>query len=265
LPIFTYPPFARPPADGLCAVPGCRATAESGPRIAVPGSETCGVHRRQFRGSLMALARGWEPLEQSIAGGGVVGTSWNPRASQLRTEISDWTGFLVRTIRGSYDLPAPEIRRWPRTETLVQPDGSKVVRRYEVIQHLAYEHWVSERRHTADALTAIAANYASWLAGFPGLGAALVDDAAEFTRRYDTAVKASPVRRRLIPGAICGQLLDAELGMRCAAPMHVTLDTVDDPDFEDAAWRKQGLMQCSDRPEEHRTYKVEEWAAWLRS
>lgn len=260
LSLFTYPPFAVPPADGLCAVPGCRKGI--GPRMAWPGSEACGEHRKQFRGNLRTLARLWEPLSQSLTGGGVVGTTWNPKAAQLQTEIDEWTGFLVRTIRSHFPLPEPEIRRWPRTETTVQPDGTKAVRRYEVIQHLDYQHWVSERRKTPDTLVSIEVNYASWLAGFPGLGAALVDDAAEFLRRFDTAVKASPVKRRLIPGAICGQLLDEDLGMRCAAPMHVTLDTVDD-DFTYAAWRKKGLMQCSDRPEEHRTYKVEEWAAWL--
>lgn len=205
----------------------------------------------------------WQPLEQSI-GGGVVGTSWNPKASQLRTEIAGWTGFLVRTVRTWHEVPAPEIRRWPRTDTTFTEDGKKVVRRYEVVQHLEYSHWVSERRHTVDALVAIASNYGDWLAGHPGLGGALVDDAREFTHRFETAVKASPVQRRLLPGAVCGQVLDDELDLRCAAPMFVTLDVVTDEASENAAWRKKGLMQCSDRPEEHRSYPATEWALWKK-
>lgn len=273
-----YPSFAGIPESTLCMAAGCRQPARPDddedappvPRTAVRGTGLCSHHHARFPLVVNDLVGLWGMLEHSLfrrRGGSSnskvqsssvldMSSMWNPHAAQVRTDVAEWTQFLVRLVLRDHPLPAPDVRNFQRPVATRDPKTGEVVRKPEFYTHTVtfeHRHMITASTPTPVALAALAAHYGRWLSSYPGvwpLGPALLDDALVLRRHALAAVEAAPVRR-IGSGLLCGQA-STDTGyemLRCDAPMAVLLDQDGRP----------GLMVCSEHPKAHRTYTPDEW------
>lgn len=232
-----YPTWVTPPTDTHCTAPGCiekqtrqqiALAAAPHPRPVVEGTELCLTHHSQFPlvlGDMVTLMRELElkaftkgkfgdtndPVQTS--GHTDVGALWNPAVSHVLAEITDWAQFLARTIIKDYHLPEDYIH--------VDEHGTSTT---------TYRITLREDDDPRAILAAIARWYSRWISGYPGLGAAALDDANTHRRTALRALQVSPVRRVGIRNAFCLEHLeDSPVGqLYCMAPLVATLRPEDE-------------------------------------
>jgi hypothetical protein len=168
-------------------------------RPVVAGTDLCGPCHVAFVQNLTQIVDMWGNLQSAIlrstsggdlsgvrAGGGHTDTTtslWNPAATMVLRDITDWAGFLHRTIiteRGDLDWS-----RWEYTET-------------------------EDPRTT---LATIVKWHCRWLSHHPALGASVAADAALYVFSIHRALQTTPVTRITLTGHHCQEVMrDTEFG-----------------------------------------------------
>lgn len=276
-----YPEAVQPVTDPLCQASGCRATSatgeqlppSAGPRPAVPGTALCTVHHGIFARALNELVGVWADLQTALyrspkgpknsgvqtSGVSDLSSSWNPYASEVMADITEWTSRTVNLVLAWHPVPPPELRVWIRKRTTRDPStGKRTVREYEHKQIIEFVHSITAETETPVALATLQRHYARWLSGYPGedaLGPALLADALRLLQQARAAVQQDSVRRvGTSMGFLCLEQVDVPglSLLACDAPMSILLD----------AYGKPGALVCSRHPRTHRVYPPVEWMGW---
>jgi hypothetical protein len=258
----------------------CSRRGHVDPLPVVAGTELCIRCHNRLRLNIEALADAWPALVSSImkrpqaslsdkvstSGHGDVGGLWNPAAAAAIAELTDWTGFLVRTIVRDQPVPEPEETREAFIAATSVPVWDEKGRRYDkpltlparrreyhrVVEVATYTHGIATATHPRTQLQTIAKWHARWLSSYPGLGPALVDDVLHFREMVTNAINAVGVRRIEVRDQYCQQLLEeTEVGpMLCNGPLVGVIRPQDD--------NRPSEIICSTNPS-HRRIPVEEW------
>ena len=271
-----YPSFVIPERRRACAR---RGHVYDMP--VVPGTEMCLRCHNRFALNVQAIVDDWTTLQHSVvkrptsggrsekvstSGHGDVGGLWNPLAVSAIAEITDWAGFVTRTIIRDRPLPPPKDVRVTHIAATSAARWDEMGRRYSmpldlparerhytrVVDTENYTHGIASETTARGQLRAIATWHARWLTGYPTLGRALVDDALALHEMVTNAIMAVGVRRIEIPNAYCRQFVEeTELGpIECRAPMVAVIRP------QDSARASEIL--CTSDPS-HRRIPVEEW------
>jgi hypothetical protein len=259
-----YPNWESVDTANECIVPTC--TRPRVGRIRIGRTDLCAQHHEQFPRVLADLAGLWPDLERALyrrSSGTTnskvqssklvdLSSSWNPHVSQTMHDLTDWTNFLVRTVLREVPEPPSETRIWPRTRTVVAPDGTRVAETYNHIQTIDYHHTITEDTPTSVALAVASKHYAYDLSRIPFLGGFLLADAIQHRRLALAAIQSVPVMVVGYAGLVCGEALDEEDGLHnlyCNSPLVVMLDHTGNP----------GLLVCQRQPRKHVSYEPSEW------
>jgi hypothetical protein len=263
-----YPDRIIPTEAGPCAARGCRQPVSADqqrllvsvdelepatPRWAVKGADLCEWHVRHFAAILADLVGLVRDVEVAVAspapapdGAGKVDSStlrdigdmWNPQASYVLAHIRDWTRSVVHVVLTDRPLPAPVVHEWARVKKSWLPTQRTMVRQVDTATH-----GVGMDDHPRLQLAALAKHHARWLALYPTLGAAWLEDVVHHRTMARKAVDAPKFRRVGMPGQHCSVIeWDADLGpVECHGPLSAILR---DPDA--GVLRSQVL--CSTNP-----------------
>lgn len=224
------PPVASGPD---CVAVGCRQRPSPfeversdlpAPRRAIHESDLCRWHVDQLERVLGDLVGLHQLVEQAVlrkpsakdsagkvqtSGVRDVGDRWNPTAAHVLATLNDWTGFVVRTVLRDRPLPSVRTREYDRTDVYFDREGKRVQNDYTVTHVIeTYSHGMTADDYPRLQLAALSQHHARWLALYPGLGGALLDDALDFRRRALAAVDAQTFRRVALPGRYCVEVLE---------------------------------------------------------
>lgn len=224
------PPVA---SSRYCIAVGCRrrppaedteTTELPTPRETVHGSDLCGWHVDQLERVLGDLVGLHQLVEQAVirkpsakdsagkvqtSGVRDVGDRWNPTAAHVLANLNDWTGFVVRTVLRDRPLSPDRTREFDRTGVYFDSQGKRVQNDYTVTRVIeTHSHGMTADDHPRLQLAALSQHHSRWLALYPGLGGAILDDALDFRRRALAAVDAQAFRRVALPGRYCVEVLE---------------------------------------------------------
>jgi hypothetical protein len=186
-----YPSYVNPTPTRWCVRESEKR--KHPPRPTVPGTDLCGPCHQGFVRNLMTIVEMWGSLQAAIlrstSGGDASGVRassgptdttsslWNPAATLVRRDITDWAGFLHRTIaaeRGDLD--------WSSWE-------------------------YAEDEDPRTTLATVIRWHARWLSHHPALGFDVVDDAARFVFGVHRALQSTPVTRITLAGHRCQEVM----------------------------------------------------------
>lgn len=189
----TYPQWTKPTLSTNCVRRGINNHPD---RPTVPGTDLCGPCHTTFTRTLADILEWWPALQRAVmkrpdndnvgmpsGSGGTkpdLGSYWNPAATLVIADITDWAGFLHRTIiRERGDL------NWTGW---------------------AYEDGEDPRI----TLATIVKWHARWLTHHPALGAALAADAQRLHYGMQKALDSKPMQRRTLEGHTCRKVVSAD-------------------------------------------------------
>lgn len=229
-----YPSWVIFPRNPLCVNAGRRNHPD---RPAVVGTELCGPCHRQFGEVVKHIRDVWRDLTDSVMRAPArvydqptsrsgdtpdVSSYWNPAATLVIQDISEWAAFLHRTIISERrDLDWSDWRYVDREDTLV-------------------------------TLSLIAKWHHRWLSHHPSLGAGLLADAQRFSWAIEKALNTVPMQRVTLTGHLCREVIaETSYGVIvCEGQLVGVLRATDD--------RNPSTIVCSNHPD-HRI-PMEEWA-----
>jgi len=280
-----YPQSVTPSTSTSCTAPGCRINptadaalvarmvGEDAPaRHAVQGTDLCNWHQAQFPRILKDLVTLWPDLEaalykrassdsnERVQSSGVVdlSQSWNPAASEIMADITEWTAMLVRTVLAGFQLPEDAAETKQRNSIKTNEDGSAVVLGWTETRTTVHAHAAALTKDagTRLRLSILARHYARWLTSYPGIGPDALASAHEHRYAAGKAIDSAPVRRVRLGSATCGHIVeDPELGpVSCMAPMVAVFPTKEDA--------RPSVMMCTVHPKTHPQFSKAEWMTW---
>jgi len=216
-----YPAGTRAATRTTCARSG-RHHVE---RAVLAGTELCGPCHALFPRVLQDLVNTWPTLLASVmkrparvyrdmpGGGGDKDASsyWNPAATMVIADITDWYGFMGRLVQR--DRPAPaavQLRQMPR---FIGPLRHGEVR--ADTERTVFSWAINGTEDTRLGLAAVIKWHHRWLSHHPTLGAELLDDAVRWQWAMDQALESTPVRRIRLPGHFCQVIVEeTPIGLR---------------------------------------------------
>lgn len=207
-----YPSFVPPATAKWCA----RSGLKHGHAItlpAAPGTLLCSRCHNRFATLLAGLVHSWPILQQSVmrassrvyrerVGGGDggassdAGTFWNPAATQVLRDITEWTGSLVRAVHHD----RADIDRWVWPEPFLRSTDPTSSGRYTRPQLPAAD--------TLAALAWLQRWHSHWLSYHPADGADWLDDIQRLSFGTNRALESRPVQRITLPNARCQRTLE---------------------------------------------------------
>ena len=239
-----YPAWIQPTHNQYCRAAGCAKTnlnADGGdlvPRLATAGTDLCAVHHQRFPRILRDLVTLHGDLQQAAytktqrpdaaavqtSGMQDVGAYWNPHATVVRAELTDWTRFLVRLILCEKPVPEPTVRFYVH-KTVTWKYGIRVVHREPVRQVVEHTHGLGEDMEPRLQLARIATHHAGWLSAYPFVGPYLLADALQHRDLAIRALSAEAVKRVQLQHGHCREYLeDGDYGpLICGAPLYAIL------------------------------------------
>lgn len=230
-----YPAYTIPNGTITCVAAGCKDMSikydeDELPRArpAIVGSDLCEVHVHRMAAALGDLVGLHQVVERAVLrrpsarddSGKVqtsavrdIGDRWNPTAAHVLARLNDWTAFVSRTVLRDRPLTADRSREFDRTKVAFVA-GEKTVTRSTDLQVIqTYSHGMTVDDHPRLQLAALAMHHARWLALYPTLGPALLDDVLALRRMALTVDDAPSFRRVALPGRYCVHLEhDTEFG-----------------------------------------------------
>lgn len=164
--------------------PLCVRHRRTDPRPCVPGTQLCVQCHRLYLHTLSEIADLWPSLTTSVTrkavrddsgrgskgGHSEVGDMWNPAATVVILDVTDYVDFLLR-------IAVPADKRLPK----LQAGREKVLQNLRVI--IRY--------------------YGRYLSHHDTLGASLLGEALEYLAGIKSAIDATFVRRIALPNAVC--------------------------------------------------------------
>ncbi|WP_213816254.1 hypothetical protein [Glaciihabitans sp. dw_435] len=262
-----YPAYAQPSTEQYCQAPGCKNPNLSDEerllaaifrkegeaflaRTAVPGSDLCTWHHKQFPKVLKDLSSLWPNLETGLyrKGTGQANTAvqtsgvsdiaqmWNPHISEVMHEVEEWLAFIVRTVKTEHELPSTFVH--------VDEIGRSTT---------TYTRRTKFTENPRMIFASLAVHEANWLSHHPTLGASLLDDALEHRRNIIRALDTDPVRRVGISNSVCAHEVDDTVfgALICMAPMVGILNEADSI--------RPSVVVCSAHPKTHGIFTRDQW------
>lgn len=203
-----YPAWTRPTVRTTCARSG---RGQHPVRPVLTNTDLCGPCHGQFPRILQNIINAWPDVQDSVMRrpareytgmpGGSGGTKdastyWNPAATMVLADVTDWYGFLARTIAS--ERPAPHARPF------IGPITADQHRRAET-GRAVFTWSLDGTEEPRLGLAAIIRWHHRWLTHHPALGAALLDDAHRFQWAIGKALDpaAEQVTRITLDGHLC--------------------------------------------------------------
>lgn len=247
-----YPAFTMAATRRVCARTG-RKHVE---RAVLTGTDLCGPCHGLFRRVLVEIIEVWPALLESVmrrparvysdmpGGGGEqkdASSYWNPAATMVIADLTDWYGYLARTIRKSRPTPADRVRD---VAPIIGPPTQAVAWSSKQVIERTVSSWALDGTEDVRlGLAAIVRWHHRWLTHYPGVGEVFLDDALRFQWAIARALETIPVQRYTITGAYCQHVMEeTPLGPRlCEGQMVGTLRQ----DHDD----KPSEILCSNHPD----------------
>lgn len=236
-----YPSFRSRSTAVSCQVPNCD-------RPNVPDTDMCTLHHERFPRVLLDLANMWGDLETAlyrrsssqantkVKSSSLVdlSSSWNPHATEVMSQLAEWTDFLVRIVWNEH----------PPTFARMEFDFARIQ---------------GGALRTPVALAKLARHFGRWLSSYPGqppLGPDLLRAAQALRADGLRAIQSEPVRRVGYKGLMCSETIggDEFQDLFCDSPMAVILDQNGNP----------GLLVCFRHPKTHYQYQHDEWMQFAK-
>ncbi|TFC30096.1 hypothetical protein E3O55_08400 [Cryobacterium sp. MDB1-18-2] len=166
---------------------------------------------------------------------------WNPAATMVIADVTDWYGLVGRTIAKERPTPADLVA--PVAPFIGPLTLAKSTAREQMQSRTVFTWAIDGSEDVRLGLAAVVRWHHRWLSHYPGMGVSLLEDALRFEWAISRAMQTMPVQRYMMPGALCQVVMEeTELGVRlCEGQMVGIKRRPDDDDPSE--------LLCSNHPE----------------
>ena len=246
-----YPAFINPTTRKWCA----RSGRYHVQRQVLAGTDLCGPCHALFKRVLQDLVDSWpllleseirrparvysdEPRAPSVTPKDA-SSRWNPAATLTIADITDWYGFLARTIMKERPAPASSTPR-----VIVGPLTKAATDHAERMTVRTVSAWaITGNEEIRLGLAAIRHWHARWLSHHPAIGAHVLDEALKYQWAVNKALETLPVRRFHLAGFLCKHVMEeTPLGIRYCEGQLVGV-------LRHEADEKPSAIMCSTHPD----------------